>query len=234
MQRTAAPPLILRVLLNGYEPQSPASSEVADCGARLFGRCVDRVDHSVGSRAWRCGRIFLAYLQSLFPFIPSLPQLESNISAIVARVVRPTGFQHRGDCWPKDRPIFGALCWACSCMRDRRNGSVLVGPGLDRGLRRLLDWMLGRAGLGCWVFRLHDAHGKSRTTRCSGLAMKSVLMESPRSRAADRRRSTRLVPQRRKPAPLFRYRAASTLIAIEIEMVSGLRRAARGRVASPL
>ena len=46
--------------------------------------------------------------------------------------------------------------------------------------------------------------------------------------------SERCVPQRRKPASLFHHRAASTLLAIEIEMVSGLRRAARGRVASPL
>ena len=53
-------------------------------------------------------------------------------------------------------------------------------------------------------------------------------------RAIDRQRYERCVPQRRKPASLFHHRAASTLLAIEIEMVSGLRRAARGRVASPL
>ena len=47
------------------------------------------------------------------------------------------------------------------------------------------------------------------------------VMAARGPRAADRNRSTRLVPQRRKPAPLFRYRAASTLIAIELEMVWG-------------
>ena len=46
-----------------------------------------------------------------------------------------------------------------------------------------------------------------------------VVARGPR--AIDRYRSTRPVPQRRKPAPLFRYRATSTLIAIEIEMVWG-------------
>ena len=37
-----------------------------------------------------------------------------------------------------------------------------------------------------------------------------------------------------KQSPLFRHRAASTLIAIEIEMVSGRRRAARGRMVTLL
>ena len=171
--------LIAGVLLNGHEPQSPASSEVADCGARVLGRRVDRFGHSVGSRAWRRGRIFLAYLQSLFPVLPSLPQPEPNISAIVACVVLPAGFQQWGDCLSKSRRIFGALCWACSCMRDRCNVSVVVGPRLDCGVRRLLDRMRGRSGLGCCVFGVPRAYAESRTTRCNGLAMKPGGVDNP-------------------------------------------------------
>jgi hypothetical protein len=56
----------------------------------------------------------------------------------------------------------------------------------------------------------------------------SWVMVARGPRAIDRYRSTRPVPQRRKPSLLSRCRAASTLIAIEIEMVSGLRWAAMG------
>ena len=43
-----------------------------------------------------------------------------------------------------------------------------------------------------------------------------------------------LCPDESRQALLFRDRAASTLLAIEIEMVAGLRLAARGRMASLL
>jgi hypothetical protein len=85
------------VLLIGYEPQSPANPEVADRGDGLLGSCVDRFDHSVGSWAWRCRRIFLAHLQSLFPFLPSLPQLDATISPVVACLHLPLDVQQRGD-----------------------------------------------------------------------------------------------------------------------------------------
>jgi hypothetical protein len=38
----------------------------------------------------------------------------------------------------------------------------------------------------------------------------------------------------KKPSPLFRHRVASTLIAMKIEMLSGHRPVAMGRMASPL
>jgi len=41
-----------------------------------------------------------------------------------------------------------------------------------------------------------------------------------------------LCPYESRQVPLFRDRAASTLLAIEIEMVAGLRFAAMGRMAS--
>jgi hypothetical protein len=59
-----------------------------------------------------------------------------------------------------------------------------------------------------------------------------VVARGPR--AIDRYRSARSLPRRRKPAVLFRERAASTLLAIEIEMVKGLGWAARGRMAGLL
>jgi hypothetical protein len=40
--------------------------------------------------------------------------------------------------------------------------------------------------------------------------------------------------ERKKPRLLFRHRVASTLIAIEIDMVSGQRRSAMGRMVSLL
>jgi hypothetical protein len=43
-----------------------------------------------------------------------------------------------------------------------------------------------------------------------------------------------ICPHESRQALLFRDRAASTLLAIEIEMVAGLRLAARGRMASLL
>jgi len=43
-----------------------------------------------------------------------------------------------------------------------------------------------------------------------------------------------LCPDEGSPTLLFRNRAASTLLSIEIEMVKGLRWAARGRMASLL
>jgi hypothetical protein len=43
-----------------------------------------------------------------------------------------------------------------------------------------------------------------------------------------------LCPDESRQVPLFRDRAASTLLAIEIEMVAGLRFAAMGRMASLL
>ena len=60
------------------------------------------------------------------------------------------------------------------------------------------------------------------------------VMAARGPRAIDRYRSARCVTRRRKPALLFRYRATSTLSAIEIEMVAGPRCAARRQVASPL
>jgi len=61
-----------------------------------------------------------------------------------------------------------------------------------------------------------------------------LVMVARGPRAIDRYRSERSLPRRRKPAVLFRSRATSTLLAIEIEMVAGLRLAARGRMASLL
>jgi hypothetical protein len=52
------------------------------------------------------------------------------------------------------------------------------------------------------------------------------------ARAIDRKRSARSLPQRGTPTLLCRDRAASTLLAIEIEMLAVLRLAARGRMAS--